>query len=115
MKHAAEIAQWSQDDIENLFWHNAVTALGIQDDDEPGTATTRPGLRTQSTYARAKQLIPGGTQLLSKRPEMFAPGLWPAYAREARGCQVIDLDGRHFIDMTTSGIALVYWAMPIQM
>ena len=29
MKHAAEIAQWSPDDIENLFWRNAVTALGI--------------------------------------------------------------------------------------
>ncbi len=29
MKHAAEIAQWNRDDIENLFWRNAVTALGI--------------------------------------------------------------------------------------
>ena len=35
-------------------------------------------------YERAKLLIPGGTQLLSKRPEMFAPGQWPAYYREAR-------------------------------
>ena len=35
---------------------------------------------------------------------MFAPGLWPAYAREAHGCEVTDLDGRRFIDMTTSGI-----------
>ena len=30
-------------------------------------------------YSRAKRLIPGGTQLLSKRPEMFAPDIWPAY------------------------------------
>ena len=103
MKQAAEIAQWSPDDIQNLFWHNAVDALGIHD--EVGAATTKhSGQRTQTIYARAKQLIPGGTQLLSKRPEMFAPGLWPAYAREARGCEVIDLDGRHFIDMTTTGI-----------
>ena len=27
----------------------------------------------QSLYAYAKKVIPGGTQLLSKRPEMFAP------------------------------------------
>ena len=31
--------------------------------------------RTQALYAHARQVIPGGTQLLSKRPEMFARGL----------------------------------------
>ena len=35
---------------------------------------------------------------------MFAPDRWPAYFSEARGCEVIDLDGRRFCDMTTSGI-----------
>lgn len=62
------------------------------------------GSITQATYERAKLRIPGGTQLLSKRPEMFAPGKWPAYFRSARGCEITDLDGRCFIDMTTSGI-----------
>ena len=103
MKHAAEIAQWSKDDIQNLFWRNAVAAFGVRFGDDAAPAPL-VGERSQATYARAKQLIPGGTQLLSKRPEMFAPGLWPTYAREARGCEVIDLDGRRFIDMTTSGI-----------
>ncbi|MAX38321.1 MAG: aminotransferase class III [Gimesia sp.] len=59
---------------------------------------------TQETYKRAKQLIPGGTQLLSKRPEMFAPDCWPAYYREASGCEVIDLDGKTYHDLATSGI-----------
>ncbi len=108
MKHAAEIAQWSADDIQNLFWRNAVAAFHVQfgDDDATNDPTTvaPAGEQTQAMYIRAKQLIPGGTQLLSKRPEMFAPGLWPAYAREASGCEVTDLDGRRFIDMTTSGI-----------
>ena len=58
----------------------------------------------QDLYGRAKLLIPGGTQLLSKRPEMFAPGRWPAYYREARGCEIVDLDGRPFLDMTIMGI-----------
>lgn len=104
MKHAAEIAQWSADDIQNLFWRNAASAFHVQFGNEDPTTVSAIGEQTQTMYARAKQLIPGGTQLLSKRPEMFAPGLWPAYAREAHGCEVTDLDGRRFIDMTTSGI-----------
>lgn len=32
MKQAAEIAQWSQDNIEDLFWRNAVREFGIQFD-----------------------------------------------------------------------------------
>ena len=59
---------------------------------------------TQDLYRRAKQIIPGGTQLLSKRPEMFAPEKWPAYYREARGCEVWDLDGRHYYDVAMHGI-----------
>jgi len=104
MKQAAEMAQWSGDDIENLFWRNAAEQFQIRFGQDQIPAAQGVHSRTQVTYLRAKQLIPGGTQLLSKRPEMFAPDLWPAYAREARGCEVIDLDGRRFIDMTTSGI-----------
>ncbi|MBP1992127.1 aminotransferase class III-fold pyridoxal phosphate-dependent enzyme [Paenibacillus eucommiae] len=62
------------------------------------------GSVTQRLYERAKQIIPGGVQLLSKRPEQMAPGLWPAYYREARGCEVWDLDDRHYYDLSTNGI-----------
>lgn len=55
-------------------------------------------------YERAKQIIPGGTQLLSKRPELFAPGLWPPYASRSKGCTIWDMDGNEFLDMTTMGI-----------
>ena len=60
--------------------------------------------KTQMLYSHAKQVIPGGVQLLSKRPEMFAPDQWPAYAEKANGCEVWDLDGNHYYDMTTNGI-----------
>ncbi len=56
-------------------------------------------------YRLAKTLIPGGTQLLSKRPEMFAPDQWPAYYREAQGCEVVDLDGNRYLDMTIMGVS----------
>jgi glutamate-1-semialdehyde aminotransferase len=55
-------------------------------------------------YLRAKKRIPGGTQLLSKRPEMFLPDEWPAYFAEARGAEVWDLDGRRFLDMSFSSV-----------
>src|SRR3989344_2648690 len=60
--------------------------------------------KTQSTYRKAKTLIPGGTQLLSKRPEMFAPNQWPAYYERAKGCDIWDLDGKKYKDMSYMGI-----------
>ena len=65
---------------------------------------TNPKSKTQVLYRRAKTVIPGGTQLLSKRPEQFAPEQWPAYYREAHGCEVIDLDGRTYLDMSIMGV-----------
>jgi len=36
-------------------------------------------------WNRAKKIIPGGSQLLSKRSEMFLPGQWPSYYKKQRG------------------------------
>ncbi len=58
----------------------------------------------QELYIKAKTLIPGGTMLLSKRPEMFLPDQWPAYFSKAKGCKVWDLDGKELIDMCIMGI-----------
>ena len=58
----------------------------------------------QELYKRAKKLIPGGTMLLSKRPEMFLPEQWPSYFSKAKGCSVWDLEGNELIDMSIMGI-----------
>ena len=58
----------------------------------------------QKLWKRAKQVIPGGNMLLSKRAEMFLPDQWPAYFSKAKGCKVWDLDGNEFIDMSIMGI-----------
>ena len=58
----------------------------------------------QDLYKKAKQLIPGGTMLLSKRPEQFLPENWPAYYSRSKGCQVWDLDGKEYIDCSMMGI-----------
>jgi len=58
----------------------------------------------QKLWERAKTIIPGANQLLSKRSEMFLPNLWPSYYSKASGYEVWDLDGNKFNDFATMGI-----------
>lgn len=58
----------------------------------------------QLLYKEAKKIIPGGGQLLSKRPEKFAPEIWPAYYSKAKGCRIWDLDGNEYRDFSYMGI-----------
>lgn len=58
----------------------------------------------QELYEKAKRLIPGGTSLLSKRPEQFLPENWPAYYSKSKGCHLWDLDGKEYIDCSMMGI-----------
>jgi len=55
-------------------------------------------------WNKAKKLIPGGSQLLSKRSEMFLPNQWPSYFKKAKGIEVWDLDGNKYIDMSTMAL-----------
>jgi glutamate-1-semialdehyde 2,1-aminomutase len=58
----------------------------------------------QKLWKRAKQIIPGGNMLLSKRAEMFLPNQWPTYFSKSKGCKVWDLDGNEYIDMCIMGV-----------
>ena len=58
----------------------------------------------QELYERAKKVIPGGTMLLSKRPEMFLPEKWPSYYEKAQDCHIWDLDGKKYTDVCIMGI-----------
>lgn len=53
----------------------------------------------QKLWKRAKQLIPGGNMLLSKRAEMFLPEHWPTYFDRTEGCLIWDLDGNELLDV----------------
>ena len=55
-------------------------------------------------WHKAKTLIPGGNQLLSKRSEMFLPDQWPSYYKKAKGVEIWDLDNRHYFDLSIMGI-----------
>ncbi|MCX6772874.1 MAG: aminotransferase class III-fold pyridoxal phosphate-dependent enzyme [Candidatus Micrarchaeota archaeon] len=58
----------------------------------------------QELWNKAKKIIPGGSQLLSKRSEMFLPDQWPSYYSKASGCEITDLDGRKYTDMCIMGV-----------
>ncbi len=95
LKEAARTVGLNREDVRDVFFGNAARVLGIEKSERAEGA---------ALYERAKAIIPGGTQLLSKRPEMQAPGTWPAYFREARGSEVWDLDGRHYYDFSGMGV-----------
>lgn len=73
----------------------------LPDDDGSLNGSSSSGVRL---WERAKTLIPGGNQLLSKRAEMFLPGRWPAYYKRAKGCEIWDLDDRHYYDFAQMGV-----------
>ena len=58
----------------------------------------------QKLWRRALNVIPGGNMLLSKRPEMFLPGLWPVYFSKSKDCYVWDLDKKKYIDLATMSV-----------
>ena len=60
--------------------------------------------KTLALWKKAKKILPGGSQLLTKRAEMFLPDQWPAYYTDAKGAEVTDLDGNTYLDMSYMGI-----------
>lgn len=105
LKEACEWMALNKDDREDIFCANGMRLLGCSEESVPAN---------QALYRHGKTRIPGGVQLLSKRPENMAPGHWPPYFQEARGCEVWDLDGRHFYDFSTNavGSCLLGYAHP---
>lgn len=68
------------------------------------TITDVPMGSGQALWSKAKKLIPGGNGILSKRSERYLPGQWPSYYSHAKGCEVWDLDGNHYIDFAQMGV-----------
>src|SRR5579862_3545794 len=63
--------------------------------------------RSMELYERAQQLIPGGTQLISRRPNRLAYGISPIYVSEALGARVRDVDGCWHLDWLSAILAVI--------
>ena len=58
----------------------------------------------QKFWKRAKNVIPGGTMLFSKNPNLFLPNKWPAYYSKTKGCFIWDLEKKKYIDLSFMGV-----------
>ena len=58
-------------------------------------------------YKRADKLIPGRTQLISRRASQFASGINPLYADHAKGSRFVDVDGNEYIDWVNAVGAVI--------
>lgn len=63
--------------------------------------------RSYEIYERAGELIPGRTQLISRRASRFASGISPVYAQSAKGSRFIDVDENEYIDWMSSVGAVI--------
>ena len=70
--------------------------------------------RSMQLYQRAVELIPGATQLISRRPTRFAYGVSPVYAQRAQGARFWDVDGHEYIDWVSGiGSIILGYADPV--
>ena len=58
----------------------------------------------QKMWKRGKNVIPSGTMLFSKNPDLFLPKFWPAYFEKTKGCNVWDLQGKKYLDLSMMGV-----------
>ncbi len=62
---------------------------------------TRSVDRSIELTKRAEAIIPGVSQLISRRPRRAASGVSPAFAERAKGCRIWDVDGNEYVDWTS--------------
>ena len=72
------------------MWHKTMERLNLR--------------KSLALQEHAKKRIPGLSQLLSKRPDLYSYGVWPGYFSKAKGVEVWDLDENRYIDMSIGGI-----------
>jgi len=58
----------------------------------------------KNIYSDAKKIIPGGTQLFSKRAELYHPDIWPTYYSKAKGINIIGLDKKNYKDFCNMSV-----------
>lgn len=78
-------------DVKDIFYNNAVALL------QPHLGVDESPKEPMQQWKAAKQIISGGTGLLSKRAEQFNED-WPTFFSKSSGCEVWDLNGKKYID-----------------
>ena len=58
-------------------------------------------------YKKAEKIIPGKTQLISRRSSQFAHGINPIYAKESKGGYFVDVDDNRYLDWMNAVSAII--------
>lgn len=58
--------------------------------------------KSHKLYNRAKEIILGGTQTISKQPESYDVELFPAFIERGEGSRLWDIDGNEYIDFVAA-------------
>lgn len=109
LREACDDGGMTRSDIQDIFMNNAVRLLEphLPQDAMPVSA------KGPERWKQAREVISGGTGLLSKRAEMFDEITWPAYFSKSSGCEVWDMEGKRYIDFAGGiGAVLLGYADP---
>ena len=109
LKDACEAQGLTTEDINDIFYHNAVRFLKLEQ--KPADS---PNLHSgPQLWQEARKIIAGGTGLMSKQAELYDRTSWPAYYTKSKGCEVWDMDGNRYIDFVGGiGSVLLGYADP---
>jgi glutamate-1-semialdehyde 2,1-aminomutase len=71
--------------------------------------------KSNKLYAKAVEIIPGGSQTTSKRPSQYAPGAFPVYFTKGKGSKIWDADGNKYTDyiLALGPVTLGYCYEPV--
>ena len=109
LREACDDAGMTRSDVQDIFLDNALRLLGSHLPQSVAPLSDKGPER----WKEAREVISGGTGLLSKRAEMFDEAQWPAYFSKASGCEVWDMTGKRYIDFAGGiGAVLLGYADP---
>lgn len=63
-----------------------------------------PRSHQEDFWLRAKESVAGGNMLLSKNPNMYAPGVWPSHYLKSKGLKVKAADGKLYTDFANMSV-----------
>jgi glutamate-1-semialdehyde 2,1-aminomutase len=109
LRGACERAALTAPDLDLVFDGNARRLLRAF---LPASELPAP-VQVPARWRKAKDVISGGTGLMSKRAEQFDPEHWPTFFSRCEGCEVWDLEHRRFLDFAGGvGAVLLGYADP---
>jgi glutamate-1-semialdehyde 2,1-aminomutase len=109
LREACDNAGMTRSDVQDIFKDNALRLLSRH---LPEAAVT-DNIPGPVRWEKAREVISGGTGLLSKRAEMFDEAQWPAYFSKSSGCEVWDMEGKRYVDFAGGiGAVLLGYADP---